>query len=84
MPETKRLAPRERGTEVDNFTAADRTKLNSIEFGANIGGFPEIEQENVPVSSAENVFNFTNAVVVTDVGFQTNIEIAPIIDGGVF
>ena len=84
MPETKRLAPRERGTEPDNFTAADRAKLNSIEFGANVGGFPTIEQDNVNVSTSEEVFNFSGHVEVTDQGFQTDIVIPLDIDGGTF
>jgi hypothetical protein len=70
------------------FTPADRTKLNSIEFGATAGGGGggslEIEQDNITVSINESVLNFTNAVVVTDQGAQTDIEIAPVIDGGVF
>jgi hypothetical protein len=81
----KRLLPRERPEDL-TFTPADRAKLNSIEFGATVstGGFPDIEQDNILVSTNEDVFNFTGHVVVTDVGFQTNIEIPEDIDGGIF
>ena len=36
MPITRRLIPRERPLN-DIFTPADQAKLNSIEFGANVG-----------------------------------------------
>ena len=83
MPITQRIVPRQR-PKVGRFTAADQAKLNSIEFGANIGGFPDIDEENIPVSSQESVLNFTNAVSVVDQGFQTDIVIAEEIDGGNF
>jgi hypothetical protein len=83
MP-AKRLVPRQRPNNPSVFTVADRTKLNSIEFGANIGGFPTVEDENIPISFNEEVFNFSGHVEVTDQGFQTDIVIPLDIDGGIF
>ena len=83
MPEPRRLIPRERPLNA-TFTPADKAKLNSIEFGANIGGFPNVEQDNIPVTNQEEVINFSGHVQVTDQGFQTDIVIPTDFDGGTF
>lgn len=82
----KRLIPRTKRRDEGTFTAADRAKLNSIEFGANLfgGGFPDLEEDNVPVSTSEGVFNFSGHVELTDQGFQTDIVIPLDLDGGLF
>ena len=79
-----RLAPRSRPPKPNEFTLADRTKLNSIEFGANVGGFPNLEEDNVPVTASEETINFSGHVMVTDQGFQTDIFIPLDLDGGSF
>lgn len=79
----KRLLPRERPEDLA-FTPADKAKLNSIEFGANKSGFPDVEEENILVTPSEAVLNFKGFVTVTNVGFQTDIEVPLDIDGGIF
>jgi len=69
---------------------AETIRITPIESGSgsvsNVGdgGFPDIEQEGVLVSSSESVLNFTNAVVVTDDGSKTSIAISGVVDGGTF
>lgn len=81
MAIAQRLLPRER-PRVGEFSAADKAKLNSIEFGAN-NSLPDIEENNIIVTAQSDVLNFKGFVNVTDTGFQTDIEVPEDLDGGI-